>query len=426
MSDGRELPKGRIRRLASLARVGAQAGASMLVSRDAAGAAEQAAEVLGSLRGLAAKVGQMASYIDGLVPEEHQATFEKAMKGLQDQAPHSPPEEIEAQIERDLGAPVSTLFAEWEPEPIASASIGQVHRARLQDGREVAVKVQHPGIEAAIEADLRNGQVLQRMAVAFVPRGFNAKEIYKEIADRFRDELDYRLEAERQRQFRLMHADFPRVRIPRIVPDRSGRHVLTSEFVRGMRLQEAIEQPEAVRRSYAETLWHFAFKTTLVDGLFNADPHPGNYIFHEDGTVTFLDFGCVQPLTARTIRHSRQAHVAAVKGDVNGFYRAAAALGQTQGGHYERAFTTYLQRCLRPIFESPFKITRPYVGELVTGLYGLKQDAFAKGSKVVPLPPGTALLNRLQFGFMSVVARFDVEVDYAAVERNFFEHAGVL
>lgn len=421
-----KVPTGRLQRLASLARVGARAGASMLVSQDGDAAANQAAEVLGSLRGLAAKIGQMASYIDGLVPDAHHDTFEQALRGLRDSAPASPPEKVHALVEAELGAPLSKLFTEWEPAPFASASIGQVHRARLHDGREVAVKVQHPGVQEAIEADLRNGKVLQRMVHAFVPPNFNAREVFEEISQRFREELDYTLEAERQRQFAAFHAGYPGVHIPKVVPTRSGRRVLTSELVSGMSLEQAAQQPPEIRVRYAETLWHFAYKTTLVDGLFNADPHPGNYLFNEDGSVNFIDFGCVQLLTASTLRSSRAAHIAAVRRDEPAFRRAAVQVGQTRGGAYEDAFTGYLHRCLRPVFESPYRITRPFVSQLVGGLYELKNEAFTRGSQIVPLPPSTALLNRLQFGFMSVVARLDAEVDYAAVERRFFEDANLM
>lgn len=421
-----KVPTGRLQRLASLARLGARAGTSMLVQQDGDDAANQAAEVLGSLRGLAAKMGQMASYIDGLVPDAHQETFEKALRGLRDNAPSSPPAKVHALVEQELGAPLSKLFSEWEPTPFASASIGQVHRARLHDGREVAVKVQHPGVQEAIEADLRNGKVLQRMVKAFVPPDFNAKEVFDEIAQRFREELDYNLEAERQRQFASLHMGHEGIHIPEIVPARCGRRVLTSELIHGITLEQAAEQPLPIRVRYAEALWHFAYKTTLVDGMFNADPHPGNYLFHEDGSVSFIDFGCIQLLTATTLRSSRDAHVAAVLRDEPAFRRAAIELGQTRGGAYEDAFTDYLHRCMTPVFESPYRVTRPFVAQLVSGLYELKNEAFTRGSRIAPLPPSTALLNRLQFGFMSVVARLDAEVDYSSVERRFLEQAKLM
>src|SRR5262245_38243977 len=160
----RAIPAGRIGRVARLASLGARTGASLLVSRTGQGAAEHAAEVLGTLRGLAAKVGQMASYVDGVVPEAHRAAYESALRKLRDAAPTSSIAAIRTLVENELGAPIDRLFSEWSDEPFASASIGQVHRARLEDGRAVAVKVQHPGIDRAVESDLTNADVLRAMA----------------------------------------------------------------------------------------------------------------------------------------------------------------------------------------------------------------------------------------------------------------------
>ena len=170
MTNERKLPEGRLGRLVKMAGVGARTGASLLLSRDGEGAAQQAAEVLGTLRGLAAKAGQMVSYEDGLVPETHRASYETALRTLRTAAPTSSPAAIRAVVEEDLGAPIGELFARWEEEPFASASIGQVHRATLLDGRDVAVKVQHPGIARAVESDLENASVLQGIVGALAPR----------------------------------------------------------------------------------------------------------------------------------------------------------------------------------------------------------------------------------------------------------------
>ena len=155
MKQGRRLPTGRIARFAKLASLGAQTGVQLLTSRDATAAAAKAAEVLGTLRGLAAKVGQMASYVEGAVPDAYRGAYEQALKSLHNGTNTSDPGAIRRVIESELGAPVEQLFSEWEETPFASASIGQVHRARLSDGRHVAVKVQHPGIEQAVENDQR-------------------------------------------------------------------------------------------------------------------------------------------------------------------------------------------------------------------------------------------------------------------------------
>jgi predicted unusual protein kinase regulating ubiquinone biosynthesis (AarF/ABC1/UbiB family) len=205
-SDPKNLPVGRLSRLTSLARVGLRTGATLLLSRETDAAAKQAAEVLGKLRGLAAKVGQMASYVDGFIPEAHRESYELALRGLRAAAPHSSSRAIRQLVERELGAPIDRLFADWQDTPFASASIGQVHRARLFDGRSVAVKVQHPGIERAIDADLKNGAVLESLVGVLGPKALDSRRMYTEIAQRIREELDYRLEAERQSMFARIHA----------------------------------------------------------------------------------------------------------------------------------------------------------------------------------------------------------------------------
>jgi len=424
VDDDAVLPTGRLSRFTRLVGLSARTSASLLLSRDGGAAAEAAAEVLGNLRGLAAKLGQMASYVDGMVPEAHRAAYETALKKLRSAAPSSSSDAIRAVIESELGAPIDRLFAEWEAEPFASASIGQVHRARLADGALVAVKVQHPGIERAVESDLDNASVLQNIAELVVPRGANLKAVFEEIRARFREELDYGLEAERQTAFRELHAGNAKIRIPRVVSERSARRVLTTELMTGFSLDEAALRPEEERRAHAHTLWEFVFKGTLLFGLFNADPHPGNYLFQDDGTVVFLDFGCVQPIDPEKQLRARAMHSAAISGDEPAFRERARLLLGTRGGSYEQAALAYVRRCFEPLFGSPYRIDSAYVTEIVLAVRELKREIFAKDKSFVPLGRGMAFMNRLQFGFYSVLARLDVEADYASVERRFLEAAG--
>jgi predicted unusual protein kinase regulating ubiquinone biosynthesis (AarF/ABC1/UbiB family) len=417
-------PGGRLGRLTRLAQFGARTGASFLFSRDGKGAADQAAEVLGSLRGLAAKVGQMASYVDGMVPDEHRDAYEKAMTGMRAAAPASSPQAIKRVVELELGKPIGELFASFDEAPLASASIGQVHRATLPDGREVAVKVQHPGIERAIESDLKNGSVLEGMLSMLGPRALNTKQMYEEVAERFREELDYQLEAERQQMFRRIHAGDPAIRIPQVIAERSSKRVLTTELVAGKSLDEAAQEDEALRAKYCEVLWRFVYKGNLVAGMFNADPHPGNYYFHDDGTITFLDFGCVQPIHEPRLAEARNLHAAARTHDDALFRRSTVAILHTRGGAYEEAALAYVRLCFAPLLDSPYRITREYATQVVRGIYAMKQHVLRGDGSFVGLPAGMVFMNRLQFGFYSVLARLDAEVDYAAVEERFLRDAG--
>jgi predicted unusual protein kinase regulating ubiquinone biosynthesis (AarF/ABC1/UbiB family) len=419
MAQSKLLPAGRIGRLARMAGLGARTGASLLLSRDGKRAAEQAAEVLGSMRGLAAKVGQMASYVDGLVPDAHRDAYELALKGLRAAAPFSPPEAIAALVEQELGAPIDRLFAEWTAEPIAAASIGQVYRARLADGREVAVKVQHPGIERAVESDLRNAGVLESLIGVFGPRAMNSKQLFDEIAQRFREELDYRIEADNQRRFLALFAGDPQIRIPAVHAERSSRRVLTTEFCTGVGLDEAAACDEALRGRYCEVLWRFVYQGIFQASMFNADPHPGNYLFGPDGSITFLDFGCVHTLSEPRLQLARTMHDAARRRDEATWRSNAVQLLQTRGGAYETDAVRYVRYCFEPLFASPFRITRAYAAEMVRGAQDLKKHMFSGDGSFTPFPEGMVFMSRLQFGFYSVLARLDAQVDYAAIEERF-------
>ncbi len=423
MDDDRRLPESRLGRFARLAAMGVRTGASLIADRGGGSAAAHAAEVMGNLRGLAAKVGQMASYVDGLVPEGQAAAFETSLKALRAQAPRSSPAAIRAVVEDDLGAPLDTLFAEWDDAPLASASIGQVHRARTKGGREVAVKVQHPGVARAVESDLANASLLGSFVDVLGGKRFEAGAMLDVMRARFREELDYTREAENLRTFARLHRGDARVVVPDLHDALSARRVLTTSLARGLSFDEACDAPEARRQAWARTLWRFVFKGTLVGGLLNADPHPGNYVFHDEGRVTFLDYGCVQSFAARRDL-AIVNHRAAIEHDEAAFARGAAAMVDAKAGPLADLAVHYTRRCFAPLFESPYRITKAYAASLVGGMH--EMAALARKvpeSEFFTMPPEMLFVNRLQFGFYSVLARLDVEVDYAGVEREILAEA---
>jgi hypothetical protein len=270
---------------------------------------------------------------------------------------------------------------------------------------------------------LSNASVLEGMLSMLGPRALNSKQAYEEIATRFREELDYELEAERQRTFAAIHRGDPDIHIPAVISERSTKRVLTTELVRGTSLEEAAKRAPELRTRYCETLWRFVYKANLVGGLFNADPHPGNYLFGEDGRIAFLDFGCVQPIPEERMLQARRMHRAARLGDTRAFDENAIALLQTRGGAFERAALAYVRRCFAPLLASPFHVTRAYAAEIVQGGYDLKQHLL--DDSFVALPPGMIFMTRLQLGFYSVLARLDTTADYAAVEARFFRESGL-
>jgi predicted unusual protein kinase regulating ubiquinone biosynthesis (AarF/ABC1/UbiB family) len=421
--DERRVPAGRLARFARLAAAGARSSAGLLLSRSSGGAAEATAEALGTLRGLAAKVGQMASYVDGVIPEQHRDAYEGAMSRLRAAAPRSKSEEVRALVEEELGAPIDRLFDAWDDEPMASASIGQVHRAEVF-GREVAVKVQHPGIARALAADLQNAGIVEQMAGAFGARRFDSKGMLAVVRKRFGEELDYALEAERLRYFAELHAGDPLARVPAVIDARSTGRVLTTELVRGLDFDAACAASTPEREAWASTLWRFVFRSNLVGGLFNADPHPGNYIFHDGGRVTFLDFGCVQPIAPDKRANAGAMHRAAMARDEAAFREGARALLGTRPGRMEDLMFRYVRFTFGPLFDSPFHITRAFAAACVDHFRDMAVAARKlESSEITPVSPDLFFINRLQFGFYSVLARLDVTVDYAEVERSFLNDA---
>lgn len=421
MSGEREVPKGRIGRLARLASMGLRTGARHVTGQQVDGA-KAMAETLGALRGLAAKVGQMASYVDGILPDEHADTYGEALSTLRSQTPRSPASDIRRTLEEELDGTVEELFASFDDEPFASASIGQVHRATLHDGRRVAVKVQHPGIVSAIEADLSNASVLERFLGPVGLQKFNSKEIFATIKARFLEELDYLHEADRTEQFGALFANDPDIVVPGVVRSRSGRHVITTEFIEGKPFEAAMELGESERRRIAEVMWRFVYRAILVGGVFNADPHPGNYVLLPDGRLAVLDFGCVQDIAPRRLELSRLLHSAAVEGDLAVFDEYGGAMVDAKPGKLGDRAKNYMLKCFDPVTRSPYRVTRPWTAELVTELKSMAlQAATAPKEEFFTMPPEVVFMNRLQFGFYSILARLDVEADYRSVERSFHE-----
>jgi predicted unusual protein kinase regulating ubiquinone biosynthesis (AarF/ABC1/UbiB family) len=430
MTD-RAVPTSRLGRLARFALLSTRAGtgklAGLLGDSQAAeaGIADAAANALGTMRGLALKLGQMASYVDGVVPEEHRETYERAMKSLRDSAPTMAPEAAARVIEAELGAPPDRLFASFEPQPFASASIGQVHRGRLHDGREVAVKVQYEGIDRAVASDLANASMMTALLGPLGSR-LAMKDQVREMKDRFEEELDYRHEAGRQSEFGALFEGDARVLVPKVVEDRSARRVLTTELVSGVGFDAACAAPEGARRAWAETLWRFVFKSLLQHALFNADPHPGNYLFVDAeggkaGKAWFLDFGCTRRILPAQARLVRAGHRAAIAGDERGLCEAMLENFKMRAGtEGARLGAEYVVRCFAPILHrGPYKITHEYARGLMDGMRE-NFHAMRRGAKdqFSSLPPEWLFFNRLQLGFYSVLARLDVAVDYRAADAS--------
>ena len=307
-NDGDKLRTSRAGRAVKLGRVFAeqalrQAGASLSsVGRDE----EKAREVnerrqgealkalvtgLGTMRGAAMKIGQVLSVIDGgVVPESQRDDFQRALAQLRDNAPKMSFEKMKSEIEAELGDTLKNVFAEFDSKPIGAASIGQVYRARLRDGRDVVVKVQYPGIEKAIRADLKNMTLLMR-AVKMITPNLDAQAVADEVRERVEEELDYELEAQNQRAAARLYRGHPFIVVPDVIGELSGRTVLVTDYFDGSNFEELKEADQATRDRAAEIVFRFFLSGLWRHREFSGDPHPGNFLFAADGRVAFLDFG---------------------------------------------------------------------------------------------------------------------------------------
>src|SRR3954452_16320663 len=290
-------------------------------------AAEQIFDVLGQMKGAAMKVGQVASFIDtGAFPPEFQERIQAKLAELRDAAPRVPFDKMRKLIEDDLGKSLKDVFTEFDEDAVAAASIGQVYRARLHDGRAVAVKVQYPGVAQAVRADLQNLGLIMRVAKRMAP-GMDAKAMTREIRERLTDELDYEHEAQQHRAFARSWRGHPFIYVPPVVTELSSEHVLVSEGVEGTGFEDVKHADAATRDRSAEIVFRFFFGSLYRNGHFSGDPHPGNYRLMADGRVAFLDFG----MTKRVRREDLDAEIAALRhlmdGDAAAVHRQLGSMG---------------------------------------------------------------------------------------------------
>ncbi|MBS2020059.1 MAG: AarF/ABC1/UbiB kinase family protein [Deltaproteobacteria bacterium] len=385
-------------------------------------------KTLGEMKGLPLKLGQMASYIDGLAPPGYEDRFQETLKKLQAKAPPLSREAAVKVVTKELGPP-HEIFAEWEDDPFAAASIGQVHRATTKSGDRVAVKVQYPEIDKAIENDLKSISLLESM-VAPLGRKYHSKEALDEIRSVFLSELDYRNEAENAETFRKIHEGDDMIVIPKIFHSLSTRRVLTAEMIGGVDYATLIAtaSPEE-RNETAKTIWRFMFKPLFKHGWLYADPHPGNYRFLGNGKVAFLDFGCVKILPPEMLAGTKRYIVAAMDEDWEEFERACVEFLGFDPSDTEiyKLYIQYTKMLLEPLTrDAMFRHTHEVAREAVAFLVrGTKQALKAKEGDVLPNlpkpihPPQEHLfMNRLQWGLASVMAGIGGEMNCRRISES--------
>ncbi len=427
--------QGRWARNAALAGVGSRAGGSYALHRarrafagterrvelDAAyqlRTAEQVAETLGNLKGAVMKLGQMASYLDQGMPEP----VREALAELQQDAPPMSPELAADVVRSDLGASPESIFEEWDEVPIASASIGQVHRAITRDGRAVAVKVQYPGIAEAIRTDLDNaGFLLSAMSLMFP--GLEPGPLVEELRSRIIEELDYRREAVNQKLFVDFYRDHPFIRIPGVVDGLCGDRVLTTELVSGARFDEVVTWSEEDRDRIGEIIFRFVVRSLYELLAFNGDPHPGNYLFGRDGTVTFLDFGLVKRFEpAELIIFESMIEAIVVDCDPHGFREIVEQVGLLKPGQpfsddevvdYFGAFYDVVRERKRAT------LTAEYASRLVRHIFDAN-GPHGEILKAANVPPSFVIIQRINLGLYAVLGQLGATADWRGVAEEFW------
>jgi predicted unusual protein kinase regulating ubiquinone biosynthesis (AarF/ABC1/UbiB family) len=375
----------------------------------------QVVAALGELKGVAMKAGQILSYIDVAMPESMRET----LAVLQTCSQPMPRERLRTVVRAELPGRADLLLAGLEPAPLAAASIGQVHRGRLPDGTAVAVKIRYPEVARAIQTDFGPASFASRFVSLLYPNA-RVDAMIAEARQRFLEECDYLHEARVQGRFGELLAGHAVLRVPRVYPEWSSAGVLVSELVQGQHLEAFLASGPAqeTRDRLGRALFEFYLGTLFRHGLYNCDPHPGNYLFQADGRVAMLDYGCTRqfepPFVAALADLTR-----AVQADEPALLeRAFVRLGLVRDGR-------------RDAFETARGLVRAFYGpmlrdeELAVDLgQAMDLGQVLRGKRKLlrlSLPGEFVFLFRIRFGLMSVLARLGARANWYRLERSFLD-----
>jgi predicted unusual protein kinase regulating ubiquinone biosynthesis (AarF/ABC1/UbiB family) len=440
--DGeRKVPKSRIGRLTKLGtlatglagdvagaagRIVTGSGWDQAAERFHQQAAKRLMESLGRMKGLPMKLGQMLSYIDDFIPAELRTVYRETLRPLQVKVRPMRWAEIEAALTEDLGADAEHLFAHFDREPIAAASIGQVYKAELLDGTAVAVKVQYPGIVKAIQSDLKNVKLLRDVFALVLPQ-VDVERSLADVTARVLEECDYVSELLNQQQFRRVWEGDPELFIPGVYEELCGHQVLVSEFVEGLSFEEMLKVKGPEERSrLGQALFRFVFRSLYVFGMFHADPHPGNYVFPGDGRLAVLDFGCVQRYDLETrmaLSRVRWQAAEGVRGpELYQGMREAYGLPADVDEEELEFLEKYVLLAIEPVLEDRvFRYDREYTERLaalsVKGSMLGARKVVRKGIREAKRP-GLVFLNRIQYGLASVLASMGAEANWFQITKG--------
>jgi len=432
-AGGGLLVRGGVGRARQLARVGGRAGSRWALHRARRAfanaerrghldtqfemrTAAEIAETLGHMKGAMMKLGQMASYLDSGMPPH----VREALSQLQADAPPMSAELAAGVIEAELGHHPDALFLEWDPVPVASASIGQVHRAITSDGRAVAVKVQYPGIDEAIESDLGSANLVFGALGMLFP-GLESGPLVEELRERLIEELDYRIEAANQQRFVDWFAGHPTIHVPAVVHELSSQRVLTTELAEGVRFDEVLTWSQHERDLAAETIFRFVFRSLYRLRAFNGDPHPGNYLFRPGGQVVFLDFGLVKRFTPEeTDTFSSMVQSMVLHRDIASFRRTIEEIGLLKPGEpfsdelVEEYFSHFYQWVLH---DEATTMTPEYASECVRRIFDAS-GPYGEIMKTANVPPSFVIIQRINLGLAALLGELRATANWRRIAEE--------
>ena len=376
--------------------------------------AQQLFQVLGELKGGAMKFGQALSIFEAALPEDLAVHYRAMLTKLQDSAPPMPTTSVHGVLRADLGTRWRSKFTSFDDHPVASASIGQVHRAVWKDGRDVAVKIQYPGAGAALMSDIRQISRVAKVAASWVP-GIELGPILDELRDRMAEELDYRLEAESQATFAAAFDGDPDFAVPHVVEGRE--HVIVSEWLEGLPLSRIIAEGTQEQRDTASQLYlRFLLAGPARAGLLHADPHPGNFRITPDGRLGVIDFGAVNrlpdgmppeigPLLTIGLEGSAEDVLAGLR--EIGFVKERIELDPQR-------LLDYLEPFMAPFRTDTFTFSRDWLRGVFAHINDPRQPNYAVAYKL-NLPPEYLLIHRVWGGGIGVLSQLGGTVHGRAI-----------